>query len=75
MLTLDWLNRDGAFRIAKRVPTRVLRPHPSGGPFGDAVGSNLLIQGDNLDALKALRPHDQEQAVPLDQPSCRERHA
>lgn len=27
MPTLDWLNREDAFRIAARVPTRVLRPH------------------------------------------------
>ena len=63
MPTLDWLNREAAFRIAERVPTRVLRPHPAGGAFGDVAGGaggggegNLLIQGDNLDALKALLP-------------------
>ena len=56
MPTLDWLNRDDAFRIAQRVPTRVLRPHKAGGAFGDASSGNLLIQGDNLDALKALLP-------------------
>ncbi|MES2228008.1 MAG: site-specific DNA-methyltransferase [Pseudomonadota bacterium] len=56
MPTLDWLNRDDAFRIAQRVPTRVLRPHPAGGEFGDAASGNLLVQGDNLDALKALLP-------------------
>ena len=56
MPTLDWLDRDAAFRIAERVPTRVLRPHAAGGEFGDAASGNLLIQGDNLDALKALLP-------------------
>lgn len=56
MPSLDWLNRDDAFRIAQRVPTRVLRPHPAGGAFGDAAGGNLLVQGDNLDASKALLP-------------------
>ena len=56
MPTLDWLNRDDAFRIAQRVPTRVLRPHLAGATFGDASSGNLLIQGDNLDALKALLP-------------------
>ena len=56
MPTLDWLDRDAAFRIAERVPTRVLRPHAAGGEFGDASSGNLLIQGDNLDALKALLP-------------------
>ena len=56
MPTLDWLNRDAAFRVAEQVPTRVLRPHAAGHEFGDAAAGNLLIQGDNLDALKALLP-------------------
>ncbi|MBS0592624.1 MAG: site-specific DNA-methyltransferase [Proteobacteria bacterium] len=58
MPTLDWLNRDAAFRIAEAVPTRVLRPHAAGHAFGEAGGDghNLLIQGDNLEALKALLP-------------------
>ncbi len=58
MPTLDWLNRDAAFRIAEAVPTRVLRPHAAGHAFGEAGGNgnNLLIQGDNLEALKALLP-------------------
>jgi adenine-specific DNA-methyltransferase len=58
MPTLDWLNREAAFRTAQRVPTRVLRPHAAGHCFGDAAGTsgNLLVQGDNLEALKALLP-------------------
>lgn len=56
MPTLDWLNREEAFRIAQRTPTRVLRPHASGAACGDTTQGNLLIQGDNLDALKALLP-------------------
>ena len=58
MPTLDWLNRDAAFRTADAVPTRVLRPHGAGHEFGAAApaGGNLLIQGDNLEALKALLP-------------------
>lgn len=57
MPTLDWLNRDAAFRIAEAVPTRVLRPHAAGQVFGEPGASgNLLIQGDNLEALKALLP-------------------
>lgn len=38
------------------MPTRVLRPHPAGGAVGEAVSGNLLIQGDNLEALQALLP-------------------
>jgi Fic/DOC family N-terminal len=39
-----------------RLPTRVLRPHPAGGAVRDAASGNLLIQGDNLEALEALLP-------------------
>ncbi len=58
MPTLDWLNRDAAFQSAAAVPTRVLRPHAAGSHFGDAGSApgNLLVQGDNLQALKALLP-------------------
>ena len=55
MPTLDWLNRDAAFQTAASVPTRVLRPHAAGSRFGDG-SDNLLVQGDNLEALKALLP-------------------
>ena len=57
MPTLDWLSRDVAFRIADAVPTRVLRPHAAGHQFGQpGEAGNLLIQGDNLEALRALLP-------------------
>ncbi len=62
MPTLDWLNREAAFGIANQVPTRVLRSHASRGAAGAVVGDaataqgNLLVQGDNLEALKALLP-------------------
>ena len=56
MPTLDCLARDAAHLIAQAVPTRVLRPHAAGAEHGDARSGNLLIQGDNLDALKALLP-------------------
>lgn len=55
MPTLDWLDREAAFRTAQQVPTRVLRPHAAGHAFGDG-SDNLLVQGDNLEALKALLP-------------------
>ena len=52
MPTLDWLNRDEAMRIADGVPYRLLE-HVSS--HGDTATGNLLIQGDNLEALKALK--------------------
>ena len=53
MPTLDWLGRAQALAAADRVPYRVLEPvsvHGNGGT------DNLLVHGDNLDALKALLP-------------------
>jgi hypothetical protein len=58
MPTLDWLDRQTAFSVANNTATHVLRPHATGHVFGDAAAArdNLLIQGDNLQALKALLP-------------------
>ncbi|MBI2734676.1 MAG: site-specific DNA-methyltransferase [Aquabacterium sp.] len=58
MPTLDWLDRQAAFQVAAHTTTHVLRPHAAGHVFGDAAAArdNLLIQGDNLQALKALLP-------------------
>ncbi len=53
MPTLDWLNRASAFTTAQRVPYRLLEPVSA---HGSAAQDNLLIQGDNLEALKALLP-------------------
>jgi adenine-specific DNA-methyltransferase len=55
MPTLDWLNRKSAVTAAARVPCRILQSVPELGA-GDSAADNLLIQGDNLDALKALLP-------------------
>lgn len=53
MPTLDWLDREQAMRRADEVPYRLLE-HVSS--HGDPTAGNLLIQGDNLEALKALLP-------------------
>jgi adenine-specific DNA-methyltransferase len=53
MPTLDWLNRQAAFTTSARVPYRLLEPVSVHGADG---AGNLLIQGDNLEALKALLP-------------------
>ena len=42
-------------RAATRASYRLLEPVPELS-YGDADSENLLIQGDNLDALKALLP-------------------
>lgn len=54
MPTLDWLGRAADLRAHERVPTRLLVDEP-GLAFGEPSG-NLLVQGDNLEALKALLP-------------------
>ncbi len=54
MPTLDWLNRANAFTLAAKVPYRLLEQVSKHGD-GDH-SDNLLIQGDNLEALKALLP-------------------
>lgn len=56
MPTLNWHKRDEAVRAATRAPYRLLEPVAELS-HGDADTENLLIQGDNLDALKALLPY------------------
>jgi adenine-specific DNA-methyltransferase len=56
MPTLNWHKREEAVRTAMRAPYRLLEPVAELS-YGDADSENLLIQGDNLDALKALLPY------------------
>ena len=53
--TLHWLSRDEDLRTASRVPYRLLEEVP-GLSAGEPDAGNMLIQGDNLEALKALLP-------------------
>ncbi|EIJ36178.1 site-specific DNA-methyltransferase [Thiothrix nivea] len=55
MPLLDWLNKPESLRTAARVPYRLLEGVPELG-YGETPNHNLLIQGDNLEALKALLP-------------------
>ena len=55
MPTLHWLTRDEDLRAASRVPYRLLEEAPDLSA-GDPDTGNMLIQGDNLEALKALLP-------------------
>ena len=55
MPILQWLTRDEDVRAASKVPYRLLEEAPELG-YGDRDAGNMLIQGDNLDALKALLP-------------------
>jgi len=56
MPTLHWLSRDEAVATARTIPYRLLDPAPEFS-CGDPDSGNLLIQGDNLHALKALLPY------------------
>jgi adenine-specific DNA-methyltransferase len=52
---LDWMSRSEDIVAAAKVPYRMLEAAPElDGGNGDPA--NMLIQGDNLDALKALLP-------------------
>lgn len=53
MPTLSWLTRDDDLKTAARAPYRLLEEVPDLG-YGDRDAGNMLIQGDNLEALKAL---------------------
>ena len=55
MPTLHWLTRDEDLRSASRVPYRLLEEAPDLSA-GEPDTGNMLIQGDNLEALKALLP-------------------
>jgi len=64
MPTLNWIGKDAVIDHHKQVPFRLLKPIdklsvpplPAGEGRGEG-GGNLLIQGDNLEALKALLPY------------------
>ena len=55
MPTLDWIGKDAVIRHHKEVPFRLLEPDEALS-HGDAAEGNLIVQGDNLHALKALLP-------------------
>ena len=56
MPILYWLDRNQHTKAAEQVPYRLLEAD-EGQSFGDPDTGNMLIQGDNLDALKALLPY------------------
>ena len=56
MPTLHWLDRETAVKAAEAVPFRVLDFDPQLS-VGDPAAENLVIQGDNLDAVKAVMPY------------------
>lgn len=55
MPTLNWIGKDAVVTHHKDVPYRLLESVPAQS-CGDAESGNLIVQGDNLLALKALLP-------------------
>lgn len=53
MPTLNWIGKDAVVKHHKDVPFRLLEPVPSLS-CGEAESGNLIVQGDNLLALKAI---------------------
>ncbi len=56
MPTLDWIGKKAVVKHHMEVPYRLLRSE-NGLSAGEPGGGNLLVQGDNLEALKALLPY------------------
>ncbi len=56
MPTLDWLGKKAVVNHHRDVPYRLINCDKSKS-IGDTDAGNLLIQGDNLEALKALLPY------------------
>jgi adenine-specific DNA-methyltransferase len=55
MPTLNWIGKEAVVKHHKDVPYRLLEPQPELS-CGDSNSGNLIVQGDNLHALKALLP-------------------
>jgi adenine-specific DNA-methyltransferase len=53
---LDWVNKNQAKETVREVPYHLLKQESVHGDVSGASAENLLIQGDNLLALKALIP-------------------
>ena len=69
MPTLNWIGKDAVVKHHKEVPFRLLEPVPALS-CGAADSGNLIVQGDNLHALKALLPRyaGQVKCVYIDPP-------
>lgn len=69
MALLHWLSRDLDVQATKRVPYRLLAEIPKLS-YGDKSSRNMLVQGDNLEALKAILPFyaGQVQCIYIDPP-------
>lgn len=53
---LDWVNKNQAKEVTREVAYHLLKPVSTHGDTSGTYADNLVIQGDNLLALKALLP-------------------
>ena len=69
MPTLNWIGKDAVVKHHKDVPFRLLEPDAALS-CGAAGSGNLIVQGDNLHALKALLPRyaGQVKCIYIDSP-------
>jgi DNA modification methylase len=69
MPTLNWIGKDAVVKHHQEVPFHLLKDVPDLA-CGDPGSGNLIVQGDNLVALKALLPHyaGQVKCVYIDPP-------
>lgn len=56
MPTLHWLNRESALAASTKIPYRLL-DYQEENSYGNQGEPNMLVQGDNLETLKALLPY------------------
>jgi adenine-specific DNA-methyltransferase len=67
MPTLDWIGKKAVLNHHNEVPYRLLRCNKELS-VGDPGSGNLLVQGDNLEALKALLPYYAGKCIYIDPP-------
>jgi len=69
MPTLHWLTKQDDVKAAEKTPYKLLDEVPALS-YGDPDNENMIIQGDNLEALKALLPFyaGQVQCIYIDPP-------
>ncbi len=56
MTILQWLDRDKTIKQGNKSPYRLIESDPNFS-YGNQDSQNMIIQGDNLEALKALLPY------------------
>lgn len=67
MPTLNWIGKDKIVNHDKEVPFRLLKKNKK---LSLGTSENLIVEGDNLEALKALMPfyHGQVKCIYIDPP-------